>query len=79
MPPGLPTPLPLPYPPTSQLALLQRTQPETPLSLAHTRGESQLRRAGALEDDELGLEEDVAVDGEADAGVGLDATKASYR
>ena len=31
----------------------------------------------AVEDDELRLEEDVAVDGEPDAGVGLDATEAS--
>jgi hypothetical protein len=29
-----------------------------------------------VEDDELRLEEDVAVDGEADAGVGLDAAEA---
>lgn len=33
----------------------------------------------ALEDDELRLEEDVSEDGEADAGIALDATEADYR
>lgn len=87
--PSLPfrlSPLPLPGPST-------RTPPPRPFSriptccrggepensrLADTLGEAQLGRAGALEDDELGLEEDVAVDGEADAGVGLDAAEAGY-
>jgi len=49
------------------------------LGLADTGRETKLRRAGALEDDELGLEEDVAVDGEADASVRLDTTEAGCR
>ena len=37
---------------------------------------AELRRAGHVEDNELRLEEDVAVDGESDSGVGLDTTEA---
>lgn len=40
---------------------------------------SELRRAGAIENNELRLEEDVAINGEPDAGVGLDTTEASCR
>lgn len=36
-------------------------------------------RDGAVEDHELRLEEDVAVDGEPDAGVRLDATEAACK
>ena len=51
---------------------------------AHSRGnflsglgsKAELGRARHVEDDELRLEEDVAVDGEANAGVGLDTTEA---
>ena len=39
--------------------------------------DTQTRGAGVLEDHELGFEEDVAEDGDADAGVGLDAAEAS--
>ena len=46
------------------------------LGLVDTSCKTQLGRAGALEDDKLRLEEDIAVDGEADAGVGLDTAEA---
>ena len=36
----------------------------------------ELRRAGPVEHHELALEEDVAKDGEANAGIGLDAPEA---
>ena len=39
-------------------------------------GEAQLWAASTIEDDELALEEDVTKDGEANAGVGLDAAEA---
>ena len=40
--------------------------------------DTQTRGAGVLEDHELGFEEDVAEDGDADAGVSLDAAEASW-
>lgn len=83
-------PLPLPHsPPRSihphtssppvfpDLTCCRGGEPENS-GLVDTLREPQLGRAGALEDDELGLEEDVAVDGEADAGVGLDPAEAGY-
>jgi hypothetical protein len=39
-------------------------------------GKTQARGAGAVENDELAFQEDVAIDGEVHPGVGLDTTEA---
>jgi hypothetical protein len=44
--------------------------------LRRFRGEAKTRSGGTVEDDELGFEEDVAPDGEANPSIRLDATKA---
>jgi hypothetical protein len=46
--------------------------------LQRLRRNAQPRRRRAVEDDELALHEDVTVGGDADAGIGLEASEACY-